>query len=135
MNSIEINRNSITCIGGILIVATITCVFFWIYSLTSSNQNKEIISGNNKPTSISETFTADPSASVNPAATNTLCPSWKNKRNDISGSRIDVWELLYENKPNNKISWNEFKDQVVICNPTLKKNGFVFIKGNTYILP
>ena len=149
MKYFRIKRNSLTCIVVILIVAIFTCGFFEITSLIASKQNNNMHSNNDESTHVSKTSTPVPSAtfspsktstpisskSFNPAATNTLCPSWKNVRNDIQGNRNDVWKLLYENKPNNKINWNEFKDQVVVCNPKLKNDGYVFIKGNTYILP
>ena len=131
MKPIEINRDSITCIGVILIVAIITCGIFGIFPLIESVRNKNIQPENSEPASINEASTP----TISTSEVNSLCPSWTKTRNDISGNRNDVWELLYENEPSTQISWTEFKDQVIVCNPTIIQDGYVFIKGKTYVLP
>ncbi len=64
---------------------------------------------------------------------NSECPTWTTIRNDVYGTRYDVWSLLYGQS--RKITWEEFKDKSVKCNPVLKKDGYIFIKGKKYYFP
>jgi lipopolysaccharide export LptBFGC system permease protein LptF len=135
MRSLGIDRKSLTCIVVIFAFALLLLIFFAIPSLASNVQNKILASSNGVATEAIKTPATPLSAIFNPDSNASFCRSWKIVRSDISGNRSDIWNLIYEHDPNTKISWFQFKDQVVLCNPTLKKDGYIFIEGKTYILP
>ena len=59
---------------------------------------------------------------------------WTIKRNDLQGSRWDIWQSLYQKS--NLISWKTFKDSVLRFNPHINRStGWCFIAGEEYLMP
>ncbi len=52
----------------------------------------------------------------------------------FSGNRWDCWKVFVQGKVEG-LTWDEFKDQVVEHNPTLREDGYVFKADKTYVLP
>lgn len=56
---------------------------------------------------------------------------WTGTRDDLSGSRWDVWNSEFRSL----ISWEEFKAQVHQFNPSLATTGWLFKSGTEYQIP
>jgi hypothetical protein len=62
------------------------------------------------------------------------CLAWKTFRNDLAGSRDEIWSQFVSTQ-SNAMGWLEFKDQSLVCNPVLIEDDFTFIYGKQYLLP
>ena len=60
--------------------------------------------------------------------------SWNRSLTGFSGNRWQVWQQYVEGQVNG-ITWEQFKDDVLIYNPDLEADGFVFQAGKQYVLP
>ncbi len=59
---------------------------------------------------------------------------WTRTLSGYYGNRYDVWErFIQPTVPN--LSWNEFKEQVLIYNPQLVTDGNIFYADKLYIIP
>lgn len=60
--------------------------------------------------------------------------SWTYSLTGFFGNRWEVWERYIVGRVPG-MSWETFKEQVLIHNPHLRQDGFVFYPGKTYVLP
>lgn len=60
--------------------------------------------------------------------------SWTRTITGFSGNRWQAWQLYVENQVSG-ITWEQFKDDVLIYNPDLEADGYVFQAGKQYLLP
>jgi hypothetical protein len=60
--------------------------------------------------------------------------SWTETITDFSGNRWNCWQRFVMNRVAG-ITWDEFKDQVVEHNPTLRDDGYMFKAEKSYKLP
>jgi hypothetical protein len=134
-NTDNTKTKAVGCVIGIAAATFFTCAFFAIASMDFNGFTAEE-EVTRTPT---KSFTSTPTdivleKSTNTPTVNSLCPTWVTVRSDLSGNRYDIWKRLYKYKPNS-IEWEEFRDKSPVCNPRLKKDGNVFIKGKEYFLP
>lgn len=133
----EANRNALTCgIVVFLVTAIVFCFMAVFYSGLSDffarPTNDESITSIPTPFFTETLSVEEGAATPSPIVEiNSHCPTWKNIRKDLSGTRYEVWSRFYENQ----IEWKEFRDKSPICNPVLEKDGYVFIEGKEYFLP
>lgn len=60
--------------------------------------------------------------------------SWSRSLTSFSGNRWQAWQQYVEGQVNG-ITWEQFKDDVLIYNPDLEADGYVFQAGKQYLLP
>jgi hypothetical protein len=72
--------------------------------------------------------TSEPSAATNGGV------NWTRSVTGFSGNRWEAWQLYVENQVSG-ITWDQFKDDVLIYNPDLAADGYVFQAGKQYLLP
>lgn len=73
-------------------------------------------------------------ATTAPPPTTTSGVSWSRTITGFTGNRWDAW-MQYVNGQVNDIEWEQFKDDVLIYNPDLEADGFVFLADKQYLLP
>ena len=89
-----------------------------------------------------EPLPAPSSGQLKPTATFTLplepiqgsSVTWTYKLTGFSGNRWEAWVQFVEGQVP-EISWGEFKDEVLIHNPQLVEDDYVFKSNQEYILP
>ena len=60
--------------------------------------------------------------------------SWSRPLTGFSGNRWQAWQQHVEGQVSG-ITWDEFKDDVLIYNPDLETDGFIFLAEKQYLLP
>jgi hypothetical protein len=60
---------------------------------------------------------------------------WTYELKNFDGNRSQVWDLILDDKTKKLLEYKQFKDDVVIHNPQLKDDGYVFYGQKTYVLP
>ncbi|MCB9420428.1 MAG: hypothetical protein H6667_11530 [Ardenticatenaceae bacterium] len=75
-----------------------------------------------------------PVATTAPAPITTNGVNWTRTVTGFSGNRWQAWQQYVENQVSG-ITWDQFKDDVLIYNPDLEADGYVFQAGKQYILP
>lgn len=71
---------------------------------------------------------------TNPPPASTGGVSWTRPLTGFSGNRWQVWQQYVEGQVAG-ITWEQFKDDVLIYNPDLAADGYVFQAGKQYLLP
>jgi hypothetical protein len=77
-------------------------------------------------------FPAIPAIDPTPIPTGGI--SWSRSLTGFTGNRWQVWQQYVEGQVNG-ITWEQFKDDVLIYNPDLEADGFVFQASKQYVLP
>lgn len=75
-----------------------------------------------------------PLATTAPAPITTTGVNWTRTVTGFTGNRWQAWQQYVENQVSG-ITWEQFKDDVLIFNPDLAADGFVFQAGKQYVLP
>lgn len=75
-----------------------------------------------------------PLATTIPAPAATGGVNWTRTVTGFSGNRWQAWQTYVENQVSS-ITWDQFKDDVLIYNPDLEADGYVFQAGKQYLLP
>jgi hypothetical protein len=78
--------------------------------------------------------TPQPLATTAPPPATTGGVNWTRTVTGFSGNRWEAWQLYVENQVGG-ITWDQFKDDVLIYNPDLEADGYVFQAGKQYLLP
>ncbi|MCA9918096.1 MAG: hypothetical protein KC445_09095, partial [Anaerolineales bacterium] len=65
---------------------------------------------------------------------NNVSQIWRLEMKGYYGNRWDVWEKYVAGRGNG-MSWETFKETVLVYNPHLEADGFVFYPEKTYLLP
>ena len=82
------------------------------------------------PTPTNDLFATTPTT----LATGEATFEWSYELKGFSGNRYDVYQqTIIKTAPH--MSWQKFKDDVLIYNPQLVQDGFEFKKDKTYLLP
>jgi hypothetical protein len=80
------------------------------------------------------TAVPQPDVTTAPPSVITNGVNWSRTVTGFTGNRWDAW-MLYVNGQVNGIEWEQFKDDVLIYNPALEADGFVFLPEKQYVLP
>lgn len=60
---------------------------------------------------------------------------WTYELKEFTGNRSQVWEEILDDKTRKLLPFNQFKIDVVVHNPQLSDDGYVFYNQKTYLLP
>lgn len=105
----------------------------------TDNNNSARIFALNDESNIEEE-TAVPTATPQPAVELTIMPNanigitWNVRLSGFFGNRWQVWEQFVAGRVPG-LSWEQFKEIVLVYNPHLEADGFVFYPEKSYMLP
>jgi hypothetical protein len=83
--------------------------------------------------SLSTPFNDAPALSATQGQTGGIC--WTRALINFDGNRSQVWENILDAGTRDQLPFNQFKDDVVIHNPQLKDDGYIFYSQKTYLIP
>ncbi|MBM3150786.1 MAG: hypothetical protein FJZ96_01045 [Chloroflexi bacterium] len=87
-----------------------------------------------EPSALSISTTATPHPSLSTVTPESIIFEWSYELENYSGSRYDVYsQIVIKVAPH--MSWEQFKDDVLIYNPQLIQDQYEFKNDKTYLLP
>jgi hypothetical protein len=120
----------------ILAIVGIFALLFWaIFHPPDLSALMALISRPGAPSSLSTPALSKPT-SVPPVQQNQLgglC--WTYELKNFDGNRSQVWENVLDDKTKKQLKYKQFIDDVVLQNPQLIDDGYVFYSQKTYKLP